>query len=171
MKKVTVYTDGACSGNPGYGGWAAVLIYGDIRKETSGFAEDTTNNRMEITAALEGLKALKERCVVDLYTDSAYLSNAFNESWIIRWSENGWKKADKKPVENQDLWEQLLMIAGRHAVIWHKVKGHADNEFNNRCDELARSEIKAHMKEAAKPEKRKNSNKAVSADAAPEERR
>jgi ribonuclease HI len=161
MKTVAIYTDGACSGNPGHGGWAAVLIYGDIRREISGFAEETTNNRMEITAAIEGLKALRTRCAVELYTDSAYLANAFNESWIINWSNNGWKKSDKKPVENRDLWDELLLLAGRHSVIWNKVKGHADNEFNNRCDELARGEIKKHTQQDDKPEKRKRPKKSA----------
>ena len=142
MKRVTIYTDGACSGNPGLGGWAAILMFKQIKKEISGSAENTTNNRMEITAALMGLKALKERCIVDIYTDSAYLSNTFNENWIVNWIARGWKKADKKPVENSDLWKELIELTDKHTVTWHKVKGHADNEFNNRCDKLARLEIK-----------------------------
>lgn len=141
MKKVTIYTDGACSGNPGPGGWAAVLMYGRFRKEISGGAENTTNNRMEITAAIMGLKALKEPCKADIYTDSAYLSNAFLEHWMDNWVRRGWKKADKKTVNNLDLWQELYDLTKIHSVTWHKVKGHADNEFNNRCDELARAQI------------------------------
>ncbi len=137
-KKVTIYTDGACSGNPGPGGWGCVLMYKEHRKEGSGSAEDTTNNRMEITAALEALKLLKEPCQVDLYTDSAYLCNALEKKWLETWSRNGWKTASKANVENQDLWKELLILLQRHDVTFHKVKGHADNEFNNRCDKLAR---------------------------------
>lgn len=142
MKRVTVYTDGACSGNPGPGGWAAVLIYKSVRREISGGEPETTNNRMEITAALMALKKLKESCEVDIYTDSAYLHDTFSKGWISSWVKNGWRKADRKPVENRDLWEQMLPLVNAHKVTWHKVKGHADNELNNRCDELARSEIK-----------------------------
>ncbi len=142
MKKVTIYTDGACSVNPGLGGWAAILMYKTVKKEISGGELETTNNRMEITAALKGLEALKEACEVELYTDSAYLCDSFCKGWIFNWMKNGWKKADKKPVENQDLWEQLIKETRRHKVNWNKVKGHADNEFNNRCDQLARAEIK-----------------------------
>lgn len=142
MKKVTIYTDGACSVNPGLGGWAAILMFKSIRKEISGGEPETTNNRMEITAALMGLKALKEPCEVEIYTDSAYLCDTYSKGWIYGWLKKGWKKADNKPVENRDLWEQMLVLTRRHKVTWHKVKGHSDNEFNNRCDELARSEIK-----------------------------
>lgn len=142
MKKVTIYTDGACSHNPGAGGWAAILMYKTVRRELSGGASETTNNRMEITAALMGLQALKEACEVDLYTDSAYLCDTFSKGWIMSWLKKGWKKADGKPVENRDLWELMLVQTKRHSVNWHKVKGHSDNEFNNRCDELARGEIK-----------------------------
>ncbi len=144
MKKVTVYTDGACSGNPGPGGWGALLMYGTAKKELSGFEAGTTNNRMELTAAIEALSALKEPCEVELYTDSAYLCNAFLQRWLQSWQKNGWKKADKKPVENRDLWERLLELTARHSVKFHKVKGHADNEYNNRCDKLATGEIKKH---------------------------
>ena len=142
MKKVTVYTDGACSINPGVGGWAAILIFKSIRKEISGGAFETTNNRMEITAAIMGLKALKEPCEVDIYTDSAYLCDTFSKGWIYSWLKKDWKKSDNKPVENQDLWKEILELTKTHKVNWHKVKGHADNEFNNRCDQLARAEIK-----------------------------
>ena len=140
-KQVTIYTDGACSGNPGPGGWGCVLMYNQHKKESSGDAEDTTNNRMEITAALEALKLLKEPCQVDLYTDSAYLCNALEKKWLETWSRNGWKTASKSNVENQDLWKELLIQLQRHEVKFHKVKGHADNEYNNRCDKLAREAV------------------------------
>ena len=141
MKHVTLYTDGACSGNPGPGGGGAVLLYGEYRKELSGGERETTNNRMELTAVIEGLRALKEPCRVDIYSDSAYIVNAFTQGWIGGWERNGWKKADKKPVQNADLWQMLLELTGIHKVIFHKVKGHADNELNNRCDELARAAV------------------------------
>ena len=140
-KQITIYTDGACSGNPGPGGWGCILMYKEHRKESSGGAEDTTNNRMEITAALEALKLLKEPCRVDLYTDSAYLCNALEKKWLETWSKNGWKTASRSNVENQDLWKELLIQLQRHDVTFHKVKGHADNEFNNRCDKLAREAV------------------------------
>jgi len=149
MKNVQIYTDGACSKNPGPGGWAAILIFQGVEKEISGFVKETTNNRMELTAAVEGLKALKERCRVDLYTDSAYVHNAFTQGWIIGWELNGWKTAKKDPVENQDLWKLLIHYAKDHEVTWHKVKGHADNEHNNRCDKLARGQIKDNVQPAA----------------------
>jgi len=140
-KRVEIYTDGACSGNPGPGGWGAVLIYGNVQKEISGAQIDTTNNRMELTAAIEALSKLKEPCDVDLFTDSAYLLNAFTQHWLERWQRNHWLTSKKQPVENQDLWRKLLELTGIHNVIWHKVKGHSDNALNNRCDELARSAI------------------------------
>ena len=140
-KQVTIYTDGACSGNPGPGGWGCILMYNQHRKESSGSALDTTNNRMEITAALEALKLLKEPCRVDLYTDSAYLCNALEKKWLDTWSKNGWKTASKSNVENQDLWKELIVELDRHDVQFHKVKGHADNEYNNRCDKLARDAV------------------------------
>lgn len=143
MKRVTLYTDGACSGNPGPGGWGVVLLYGDHRKELNGGDPETTNNRMEITAVIEGLKALKFPCEVDIYSDSAYTVNAFREHWVDGWARSGWKKADKKPVLNADLWQELLELTHKHKVTFHKVKGHADNELNNRCDELARGGIPA----------------------------
>ncbi|WP_258360241.1 ribonuclease HI [Moorella sulfitireducens (nom. illeg.)] len=142
MKEVTIYTDGACSGNPGPGGWGAVLIYGDKRKEISGAETRTTNQRMEITAAIAALKTLKEPCHVRLYSDSAYLVNAFRQGWLDRWQRNGWLTVKKEPVENQDLWRELLQVASRHQVEWLKVRGHADNAENNRCDELARAAIR-----------------------------
>lgn len=142
MKEVIIYTDGACSGNPGPGGWGAVLIYGDKRKEISGAEARTTNQRMELTAAIAALKALKEPCRVRLYSDSAYLVNAFRQGWLERWQKNGWLTAKKEPVENRDLWQELLKQTSRHQVEWLKVKGHGDNTENNRCDELARAAIK-----------------------------
>lgn len=142
MKEVEIYTDGACSGNPGPGGWAAVLIYGDKKREISGGERQTTNQRMEMKAAVEALKALKYPCRVNLYSDSAYLVNAFNKGWLEKWKGNNWKTVQKTPVENKDLWEKLLALTGKHTVKFIKVKGHADNFYNNRCDELARQEIK-----------------------------
>lgn len=143
MKQVTIYTDGACSGNPGPGGWGCVLMYGQHKKEMSGGEPQTTNNRMEIQAALSALSILKEPCLVDIYTDSAYLCNAVEKKWLANWQRNGWRTASKSPVENQDLWQSLLSLMNRHTVTFHKVKGHADNEYNNRCDALARGAIKA----------------------------
>ena len=140
-KQITIYTDGACSYNPGPGGWGAVLMYNGHRKEISGFVADTTNNRMELLAAVEALKALKSPCKVDLYSDSAYLVNAWKQHWLDNWQKNGWKNSKKQPVENQDLWKELLGLAKIHDVSWIKVKGHSDNVENNRCDELARKAI------------------------------
>ena len=142
MKQLKLYTDGACSGNPGPGGWGAVLIYKDFRRELSGYDPATTNNRMEMQAAIEGLSALKEPCEVALYTDSAYLAHAFQKRWLDNWQKNNWLKSDKKPVENRDLWEALLALTARHKVSFIKVKGHSTNKENNRCDELATGEIK-----------------------------
>lgn len=142
MKKtVTLYTDGACSGNPGLGGYAGILMYGDAKKEYSGAEKETTNNRMEVLAVIEGLKQLKYPCIVDIYSDSAYTVNAFTEGWIYAWKKANWKKADKKAVQNVDLWEELYALTQTHEVRFHKVAGHADNEWNNRCDELARGAI------------------------------
>ena len=140
-KKVILYTDGACSGNPGLGGYAGILIYGEHRREYNAAEKQTTNNRMEVLAVIEGLKRLKYPCVVDVYSDSAYTVNAFLNGWIYAWRKNGWKKADKKPVQNVDLWEELYALTQKHEVTFHKVAGHADNELNNRCDELARTAI------------------------------
>ncbi len=144
MKKVIIYTDGACSGNPGPGGWGAVLIYGEARRELSGYDPATTNNRMELTAAIRSLEALKTPCEVDLYSDSAYLVNAHIQGWIHSWIRNGWKKADKSKVENEDLWKKLNELTGIHKVNFIKVKGHSDNKENTRCDQLATGEIKKH---------------------------
>lgn len=146
MKEISIYTDGACSGNPGPGGWGAVLIYKDNIKEISGFVNDTTNNRMEIFAIIKAFSALKQHCKVDVYSDSAYVINSFNKGWIRSWESNNWKKSDKKAVENQDLWRQLLLYVKKHEVTWHKVKGHSDNKFNNRCDQLATDHIKYYKK-------------------------
>lgn len=143
MKRVTLYTDGACSGNPGPGGWGAVLMYGERRRELSGGEASTTNNRMELTAVIEGLRLLKYPCEVDIFSDSAYTVQAFTEGWIFAWERSGWKKADRKPVLNDDLWKRLLELSREHRLIFHKVKGHADNEWNNRCDALARAAIPA----------------------------
>lgn len=141
MKTVTLYTDGACSGNPGPGGWAAILMFGAHKKELSGGERETTNNRMELTAAIQGLSRLKEPCLVDLYTDSQYLSKAINEGWLQNWKKKGWVKSDKKPVLNVELWQALDEQLRRHQVTIHWVKGHADNPFNNRCDALATGQI------------------------------
>ncbi len=141
MKNISIYTDGACSGNPGKGGWCAILIYGETEKVISGGDPDTTNNRMEVIAAIEGLSALKEKCAVTLYSDSAYLVNAVEQRWLSGWRSRGWVTADKKPVKNKDLWLRLTDLLARHDVVFVKVKGHADNVYNNRCDEVARGEI------------------------------
>ena len=136
MKEVILYTDGACSGNPGVGGWGAILMYGDARLEMSGGAAYTTNNKMELTGVIEGLKRLKEPCIVHVYSDSAYVVNAFLQNWIAGWERREWKN-----VKNPELWHELIALTKMHKVTFHKVKGHSDNEYNNRCDELARGEI------------------------------
>ena len=142
MKKtVTLYTDGACSGNPGLGGYGGILIYNDVKKEYSGSELQTTNNRMEVLAVIVGLKQLKYPCKVEIYSDSAYTVNAFVNGWIYAWKKSGWKKADGKVVSNIDLWEELYSLSQTHEITFHKVAGHADNELNNRCDELARKAI------------------------------
>ena len=145
-KTVHIYTDGACSGNPGPGGWAAILEFGPHTKELSGFMAGTTNNRMELFAAISGLGALKEPCIVKLYSDSAYLVNAFNEHWIDGWKRKNWKTSAGTPVENQDLWFILAAQTRKHEVQFIKVKGHADHPENNRCDELARAAIEEYRK-------------------------
>ncbi len=142
MKKVSIYTDGACSGNPGNGGYAAILIFNGIEKVISGFEKDTTNNRMELLAVINALKALKEPCEIDLYSDSQYVVDAFNQGWINNWKNNGFKTSNKKEVKNVDLWTILLELNDIHKINFIKVKGHADNEFNNRCDKIAVSEYK-----------------------------
>jgi len=142
MKKVIIYTDGACSGNPGPGGWGAVLMYGEHKKEISGGEAATTNNRMELTAMIKALSALKEACDVEVYSDSAYVVNNVSQGYLNFWIRNGWLTGDNKPVKNQDLWEALVDFMNKMPIRFIKVKGHADNEYNNRCDALARSEIK-----------------------------
>lgn len=137
MKTVTIYTDGACSGNPGPGGWGAVLRYNGAEKELSGGAAQTTNNRMELTGVISALQALKEPCIVELYSDSKYVIDALQKGWAISWRKNGWVKSDKKPALNSDLWEILLELCEKHQLSCHWVKGHAENEYNNRCDALA----------------------------------
>ena len=140
MKTVTIYTDGACSGNPGPGGWGAILMYGQHRRELSGGEANTTNNRMELTAVIQALSLLKETCIVDLLSDSKYVIDGLEKGWARGWKARGWKKADKKPALNPDLWEQLLALTDVHSLRYHWVKGHAENAFNNRCDELAVAE-------------------------------
>ena len=141
MKNVEIYTDGACSGNPGPGGYGAILIYKGTEKEISGFEAETTNNRMELKAALEGLSALKEPCAINLSSDSSYLVNAFVQGWVYGWQKNGWQTSKKEDVKNIDLWEAILEKCKIHNIKFIKVKGHADNEYNNRCDALATGEI------------------------------
>ena len=137
MKTVTLYTDGACSGNPGPGGWGAILEYQGHEMELSGGEDNTTNNRMELTAVIRGLQALKESCIVELYSDSKYVIDGLSKGWAVSWRKNGWRKADKKPALNPDLWETLLNLTEKHNLRYHWVKGHAENPKNNRCDELA----------------------------------
>ena len=149
MKNVDLYTDGACSYNPGPGGWGVVLKYGKVLKEFSGYSPNTTNNQMELTAVIEGLKKLNQKCKVTIYTDSAYVLNAFEQDWLQNWQLNNWKNANKKPVQNKDLWEELLLLTAKHAVSWVKVKGHSDNVLNNKCDQLARNEIVKNNKPTA----------------------
>ena len=142
MKTVDIYTDGACSGNPGNGGYCAILMYNGAEKVISGAEKETTNNRMELLAVIKGLEALKETCIVNLYSDSQYVVDAFNKGWITSWIANGWKTAGKKEVKNVDLWQSLLELTNTHTVNFIKVKGHADNEYNNRCDKIAVEEYK-----------------------------
>lgn len=140
MRTVTIYTDGACSGNPGPGGWGAILEYNGTEKELSGGEAQTTNNRMELSAVIFSLQALREPCRVELYTDSKYVFDSVDKRWVYGWRARGWRKADKKPALNVDLWELLLPLLETHEVHWHWVKGHAENEKNNRCDALAVAE-------------------------------
>ncbi|MBE7069749.1 MAG: ribonuclease HI [Ruminococcaceae bacterium] len=140
VTEVTIYTDGACSGNPGPGGWAAILIAGNYKKELSGGEALTTNNRMELSGVINGLRALTRPCKVTIYSDSAYVVNAFNQNWIETWKKNGWKNSAKAEVANADLWKELVVLTTTHQVTFSKVKGHADDELNNRCDELAVAE-------------------------------
>lgn len=145
MKNVDLYTDGACSGNPGKGGYGGILMYNGVSKEYSGYEEITTNNRMELTAVIVGLKMLKEPVNLNIYSDSAYVVNAFINDWITNWINNDWRTANKKPVQNIDLWKELIVQLKPHNVTWNKVKGHADNQYNNLCDRLAIGEIARHQ--------------------------
>lgn len=142
MKKIVLYTDGACSGNPGPGGWGAVLLYENEKKEMSGSKKETTNNEMELTAVAEGLKAIKYPCEIDVYSDSSYVVNGFENGWIYNWMKNNWKTSNKQPVKNKELWEEIYKYTKIHKIKFNKVKGHSDNEYNNRCDELATGAIK-----------------------------
>ena len=133
MEEVIIYTDGACSGNPGPGGWGAILMINENKKEISGGNKNTTNNVMELTAVIEALKLLKRPCNVNLYSDSAYVVNAFLQNWILGWIKNGWKNSNKEDVKNKELWQELISLTKVHNVTFHKGKGHADNKYNNRC--------------------------------------
>lgn len=144
MKTVTIYTDGACSGNPGPGGWGAVLLYGSHRRELSGGEPDTTNNRMELTAVISALELLKEPCEVELWSDSKYVIDGLQKGWAKGWKARGWIKSDKKPALNPDLWDRLLALTEIHTLRYHWVKGHADTAENNRCDELAVAESRKY---------------------------
>ena len=141
MENIVIYTDGACSGNPGPGGWGAILMYNEHKKEISGVNKETTNNIMELTAVVEALKLLKHECNVKIYSDSAYVVNAFKNGWINNWMKNGWRTSSKEPVKNKELWMTLYDFTRIHNIEFIKVKGHSDNEYNNRCDELARNAI------------------------------
>jgi len=137
LKQIELYSDGACSGNPGPGGWGALLRFKDIEKELSGGEKETTNNRMELMGVISGLESLKEPCNVKIFTDSKYIADAFLKSWLDSWQKNGWKTAAKKPVKNRELWERLLIQANRHKLNWNWIKGHAGHPENERCDKLA----------------------------------
>lgn len=145
MKKIEIYTDGACSGNPGPGGWGAILKYGEMEKELSGFDPHTTNNKMELLSVITALKTLKEPCEVDLYSDSKYVVDGITKGWAKSWREKGWIKADKKPAKNPELWNELLDLLENHKVTFHWIKGHATNPYNNRCDALAVREYKTNF--------------------------
>lgn len=149
MKKVTIYTDGACSGNPGIGGWAAVLSYKGKTLDISGFDKETTNNRMEMLAVIQALRALKEPCECEIFSDSQYVVDAINKNWLISWQMNNWRTASKSEVKNVDLWKDLLTEMAKHKVTFVKVKGHADVELNEKCDKLAKAAIERCMKESA----------------------
>lgn len=151
QQPVVIYTDGACSGNPGPGGWGAILMYGDHRRELSGGEAETTNNKMELTAAIEALKALKRPSLVELHTDSTYVKNGITE-WIHNWQRRGWKTANKKPVKNIELWQALTEQTARHDISWHWVKGHAGHPENERADALARSGMEPFQGQVRAPE-------------------
>ena len=155
MKSVKIYTDGACSGNPGPGGWAAILIYNQYRKEMKGFEEETTNNKMELLAVIKGLEALTEPCEANVYCDSAYVVDALERGWIENWREKNWHTVKGTPVKNRELWEALIKLAGYHKVKFVKVQGHSDDEDNNRCDELAKSAILEFVNKPKKGAKKK----------------
>ncbi len=144
MKKIEMFTDGACSGNPGPGGWGTILRYGNTEKEISGGAHETTNNRMEMIAVISGLKALKEPCEVDLYTDSKYVCDSITKGWVYSWKNNNWRKADKKPALNVDLWEEMLILLEKHNVTFHWLKGHNGHPENERCDKMAVMQAQKH---------------------------
>ena len=145
MKKVKIYTDGACSGNPGPGGYGAILMYEQVEKEISGFEKETTNNQMELKAVIEALKLIKYECDLEIYSDSAYVVNAFDKGWIYNWEKNNWKTADKKDVKNKEMWLELYTLLKGHNYKFIKVKGHSDNEYNNRCDKLATGQISKNI--------------------------
>lgn len=147
MSEVDLYTDGACSGNPGPGGYGVVLIYGPHTKELSGAYKETTNNRMELMAVIKGLAALRKPCLVNLYSDSKYIVDAMNKGWVKRWQSNNWLRSKDEPAKNIDLWKQILEVAGKHQVRWNWVKGHASNTYNNRCDQLAREAIASQTRQ------------------------
>lgn len=146
MKDIELYTDGACSFNPGPGGWGIVMICDGKIYEKGGFCEHTTNNRMELNAVVEGLKKIKSKANVTIYTDSAYVHNAFAQDWIGLWLRKNWKNSENKPVANKDLWQELIALVNKHNVTWVKVKGHADNEFNNKCDKIATDQVAQFIK-------------------------
>ncbi len=147
MKKVTIYTDGACSGNPGVGGWAAVLSYKSKTMDISGFDKETTNNQMEMLAVIQALRALKEPCECEIFSDSQYVVDAINKNWLVSWQMNNWRTASKSEVKNVDLWKDLLTEMSKHKVTFVKVKGHSDVELNERCDKLAKAAIERCVKE------------------------
>ena len=136
-KTISIFTDGACSGNPGPGGWGAILRYKNHEKEISGFEKETTNNRMELLAVINALESLKEHCMVQIFTDSQYIANAFNKGWLEKWQQNGWKTSAKKAVKNKELWLRLVKMSQKHELSWNWVKGHAGHPENERCDQLA----------------------------------
>ncbi len=140
LKQIELYSDGACSGNPGPGGWGALLRFKDVEKELSGGERETTNNRMELMGVISGLESLKEPCMVKIFTDSKYIADAFLKNWLDSWQKNGWKTAAKKPVKNRELWERLLIQAARHKLTWNWIRGHAGHPENERCDKLAVTE-------------------------------
>ncbi len=144
MKKAVLYTDGACSNNPGMGGWAYILRFNRKTTENSGFEAETTNNKMELMAVIKGLEAIPEKCNVEVYSDSAYVVNAFLEDWISSWKKRKWRNSEGKPVKNLELWQRLVELSEFHKVKWNKVAGHSDDELNNRCDRLAKAEILNH---------------------------